>query len=197
MTMGAGRRYGTAACICVCVAVLIGGCGTGQRQDHDAATPPVVPGLDTAGPDLTGVNIPAIAVPDVTRSVSRPTPRLTPGVGATRDITTVCAQPEQQTPVPVADRTLVYDEYGYTTPSRRQRYALDFLVPLDLGGSTAVANIWPAALRGVGLFQKNQLNHVLHELVCRRSVPLAQAQHQIATNWYAAWLQYVTATGHA
>jgi hypothetical protein len=195
--MRTGRRPGIAACAGLCLAVLVSGCGAGQRLDKDAATPPVVPGLDTAGPDLSGVNIPAIVVPNVTGAVSRPRPRLTPGAVATTNITTVCTQPNQHVAIPFADQTLVYNEYGYTTPALQHKYSLDFLVPPDLGGSTAIANIWPAALRGVGFFQKEQLNHVLHDLVCRRSVTLAQAQGQIEKNWYATWLRYVVATGRA
>ena len=58
------------------------------------------------------------------------------------------------------------------------------------------ANIWPAAIRGTGFFQKVQLDHILKDMVCRRMVTLTQAQHALETDWYAAWLKYVVATGH-
>jgi hypothetical protein len=194
--MRTGRRAWITACLALCLAALVGGCGAGHHRDKDAAAPPAVPGLDTAGPDLSGVNIPAIIVPNVTGTVSRPNLKLTPGVIATSNLTTVCTQPSQHIAVPFSDQGLVYSEYGYTT-AQQHKYSLDFLVPPDLGGSTALANVWPAALRGVGFFQKQQLNHVLHDLVCRRSVTLAQAQSQIKKDWYAAWLRYVVSTGRA
>ena len=37
---------------------------------------------------------------------------------------------------------------------------------------------------------------ILREMVCRRTLTLAQAQHALETNWYAAWLRYVIAAGH-
>jgi hypothetical protein len=32
--------------------------------------------------------------------------------------------------------------------------------------------------------------------VCRRSITLVQAQQALETDWYAAWLRYVVASGH-
>ena len=83
----------------------------------------------------------------------------------------------------------MYSEYGYTTPALQHKYTLDYLVPLALGGSTSIANIWPASMRGVGFFQKQQLNAVLFGLVCHGAVPLVAAQRQIANDWYSAWLR--------
>jgi hypothetical protein len=55
--------------------------------------------------------------------------------------------------------------------------------------------VWPSSLRGVGFFQEEQLNSVLRQLVCRRSLALTQAQSQLRADWYAAWLEYVVSTG--
>jgi hypothetical protein len=70
-------------------------------------------------------------------------------------------------------------------------------VPYDLGGATTQANIWPAAIRGTGFYQKTQTDYILRQLVCRRSISLVTAQKALATNWYVAWLRYVVAGGHA
>jgi hypothetical protein len=195
--MTAGRRSWVTACLALCLVALVTGCGAGHHPDKDAAIPPVVPGLDTAGPNLSGVNIPAIIVPNVTGTVSRPNLKLTPGVIATANITTVCTQPNQNVGPPRSELVLVDNEYGYKSTIQQHKYVLNYLVPLNLGGSTALANVWPAALRGVGYFQKEKLDHVMHDLVCRRSVTLAQAQSQIKKDWYAAWLRYVVSTGRA
>ncbi len=50
--------------------------------------------------------------------------------------------------------------------------------------------------REPGFYEKVQTDQILHELVCRRSLSLTQAQHDLETDWYAAWLRYVVATGH-
>jgi hypothetical protein len=51
------------------------------------------------------------------------------------------------------------------------------------------------AVRGTGFFQKNQTDHILRQLVCRRTIPLALAQDSLKADWYAAWLRYVVAGG--
>jgi hypothetical protein len=81
-------------------------------------------------------------------------------------------------------------------PAKQRKYVLDYLVPLDLGGTRGAANVWPAALRGTGFYEKVQTDHVLRDLVCRRAISLAQAQHALERNWYAAWLTYVVAADH-
>jgi hypothetical protein len=58
------------------------------------------------------------------------------------------------------------------------------------------ANVWPAALRGTGFYEKVQTDHVLRDLICRRAISLMQAQHDLERNWNAAWLTYVVAGDH-
>jgi hypothetical protein len=99
--------------------------------------------------------------------------------------------------IPFALQTAGYTRYGYTTPAQQHKYTLDYLVPLGLGGAAVRANIWPASVRGIGFFQKVQLNHVLRDMVCRREVSLTLVQSQLRRDWYAAWLEYVVATGRA
>jgi hypothetical protein len=192
------RRAAVVGTACLIIGVLVGGCGGTPGSSGAAAAAPAVPGLDTSGPDLSGVNIPAIVVPNLGGPVSRPNRRLTPGAVATTNIRTVCQHlGGLQASVPNAVQPAVYNEYGYTTPALQHKYTLDYLVPLALGGSTSIANIWPTSMRGVGYFQKQQLNAVLFELVCHGAVPLVAAQRQIANDWYSAWLRYVVDTGRA
>jgi hypothetical protein len=115
------------------------------------------------------------------------------------DTTALCALPDHShgASIPLATQAAVFTAYGYTNPQVQNKYQMDYLVPTLLGGATTNANIWPAALKGTGFFQKAQLNHVLRDLVCRRTISITTAQSDLETNWYAAWLQYVVATGHA
>jgi hypothetical protein len=55
--------------------------------------------------------------------------------------------------------------------------------------------MWPAALKGTGFFEKIQLDHVLRDLVCHRTLLLFVAQKDLQRNWYAAWLNFVVSTG--
>lgn len=84
--------------------------------------------------------------------------------------------------------------YGYSD-HRLRDYEEDHLVSLELGGSpTNPRNLWPEphhVIGGWGSYTKDRLENWLHVLVCRGRVPLAQAQHDIASDWIAAYKHYV------
>jgi hypothetical protein len=190
-------RRASALALGACLALLASGCGSAP---HPAAPqPPPVPGQVSGGPDLSGVKFPNFIMPILRGRVSRPDRTLTPGVVATTDTNVVCALPKREVhqTITFATQNAIYAAYGYTTPAEQHKYTLDFLVPPGLGGALVRANIWPAAVRGTGFFQKEQLNSVLRDMVCRRQISLTLVQAQLRKDWYAAWLQYVVATGRA
>src|ERR1700746_1997911 len=85
--------------------------------------------------------------------------------------------------VPYSEKDQAYAEYGigYHSPGQ---YEVDHLIPLELGGSNDIANLWPeAASPKPGFHEKDQVENYLHDQVCSGAVPLDQAQVQIATNW--------------
>ena len=89
-----------------------------------------------------------------------------------------------------ADQQAIFDEY-HIPAADTKHYGLDFLVPLQLGGSHDRANLWPASVsHGVGFKEKQVLNIRLHELACRRELDLAQAQKAVAADWVKLWLVY-------
>lgn len=181
------------------IGVLVGGCG-GQGGANAGAPPvPIAAGQTTTGPNLTGVQLPNFQMPLIKGGVSRPKAALTPGDVTTTDATAACALPTHgiRQPISYPMQLAVFGAYGYTTPAKQHKYILDYLVPWDLGGALDQANIWPAAVRGTGFYQKVQTDHILRNLVCRRTLSLPQAQHDLETDWYAAWLRYVVAAGHA
>jgi len=68
-------------------------------------------------------------------------------------------------------------------------YELDHLIPLELGGCpTCERNLWPEP-RNVfpGASEKDEVESYLHDQVCSGAIPLAQAQGEIAANWYAVY----------
>jgi hypothetical protein len=81
---------------------------------------------------------------------------------------------------PFTHGTRVFREYAIPR-SQQGRYTLDHHVPLDLGGSNDISNIWPEAtfLRS----QKQRLDRKLHRLVCTNQTTLDTAQRAIAANW--------------
>lgn len=88
-------------------------------------------------------------------------------------------------------------QYGYAD-LRLRDYEEDHLVSLELGGSpTSPRNLWPQphhVIGGWGSYAKDRLEDRLHTLVCRRRLPLEEAQRAIATDWIAAYRRYVGPT---
>ena len=89
--------------------------------------------------------------------------------------------------VPDSEKDQVYAEYGIST-HRPGEYEVDHLVSLELGGSNDIANLWPeAAEPRPGYHEKDRYENYLHDQVCRGELPLAEAQHRIATDWLQYW----------
>ena len=86
-------------------------------------------------------------------------------------------------------------EFGYAD-QKISEYEEDHLIPLILGGSPDDArNLWPepfVSADGWRADRKDELETVLARLVCAGRLPLADAQRMIATDWTAAFGQYVT-----
>jgi hypothetical protein len=72
-------------------------------------------------------------------------------------------------------------------------YEEDHLISLELGGNPKdYKNLWPEPYAGAtGAKLKDQIENKLHDLVCARSITLAEAQKAISQNWYAAYLKYI------
>jgi hypothetical protein len=195
---GRGLRGRLAETVTV-LAVLGAAVGCGASSGPVAAPDlPVPVGQNTAAPDLAGVSLPSFVMPQIKGAVSTPKSALTPGSVVNTDTTQVCAiSSHTRHPVPWTDAQEVLTAYGDVSPAAQHKVNLNYLVPIDLGGGTGTDNIWPAALRGTGFYQKVQTDFVLRHLVCRDTITLAEAQRDEETNWYAAWLRYVVATGSA
>jgi hypothetical protein len=73
----------------------------------------------------------------------------------------------------------------------RDRYDVDHLVPVSLGGSNEVTNLWPQPFAAPGAAEKEALEAQLRALVCAEQLTLEAAQQAIATDWWAAYQTYM------
>lgn len=132
--------------------------------------------------------------PSVPAGVALPNARLTPGAtftGVTSAEVCTSGWATRHRYVTAAQYHEVYGEYGVRYPEPYGTYELDHLIPLELGGDNANANLWPEpASPTPGFHQKDDLENTLHALVCAGRLGLATAQHDIASNWYAAYVRY-------
>ena len=124
-----------------------------------------------------------------------PDSKLTPGEifpGVTAAQVCVSGWAEAHRNVTEEVRHQVFAEYGLSYGVHGS-YEVDHLIPLELGGSNDIRNLWPEPQGGSqpGYPSKDRLENRLHQLVCDGSVTLAAAQHAIATNWWAAYTTYL------
>lgn len=148
--------------------------------------------------------VPTLAEPAITRTERAsidsnllPRPDLTPGAVDPRVTQaniqeTICRQGYAASVRPPFAHTnamkhRLMQEYGAT--GSIHDYELDHLIPLELGGCPdCEANLWPQSRIMVpGAAQKDEVEDYLHRQVCLGAVPLAEAQREIARNWYEVY----------
>jgi hypothetical protein len=122
-----------------------------------------------------------------------PSPRLTPGetIALTKEDICRADSPSRERVVPAALQREVFAEYGIANPSPGA-YEVDYLITPELGGATSLRNLWPQPYYHTTWHAriKDQLEDRLHVMVCSGEIDLATAQHEIATNWIAAYKKY-------
>jgi hypothetical protein len=84
-----------------------------------------------------------------------------------------------------ATKHQVYLAYGITDT---HGYVIDHLIPLEIGGSNEVTNLWPQPKKEARI--KDKLEETLHHLIISHRVDLAIAQQEVAANWVAAYDKY-------
>jgi hypothetical protein len=92
--------------------------------------------------------------------------------------------------VPESEKHQVELEYGMTPRSYGYTIEIDHIVPLEVGGSNEIANLYPEPGSGTaGYHFKDRLENRLHDLVCTGALTLRAAQHRIAANWEKLYLE--------
>ncbi len=124
--------------------------------------------------------------------VSTPDSRLTPGATLLESRQQVCAQTNTNNKiVPVALQKKVFEEYGIAR-AKPQAYEVDYLITPALGGADDIHNLWPHSYSATvwNAQVKDALEDRLRQMVCGGTLDLTEAQHEIATNWIAAYKKY-------
>ena len=136
-----------------------------------------------------------------------PDPAITPGainpnVNQTNIQQTVCVKGYTKTIRPPAYFTNKLKkrqirEYGYVDKNPKH-YEEDHLIALSIGGTPDdPRNLWPEPrISEWNAAKKDQLEFVMYRMVCENEIPLADAQHAMATNWVNAWKRYVPSHQH-
>lgn len=184
----------------VILAGVLAGCGSPTAPitvpptftDATAAVAPSLPVVGyTSPPKVTGRQRPSCLA---RVRGQMPDPACTPGSVGSTDVNTVCAPKFASTRRPAAR----YTDPAKTTamlayrmiPGDRKRIEYDHLVPLALGGSNDVSNLWPQISDLSLVDERNSKDGVEQRVwnaVCRdRKVGLVAAQEAMARNWMSA-----------
>jgi hypothetical protein len=127
-----------------------------------------------------------------------PDRNLTPGAARQVAINDICsvAHEEVVKPVSLSLRRQVFQEYGIINPNPDD-YEIDYLIAPELGGLEDIQNLWPEpnASPTWNSHAKDALEERLHQLVCSGKLDVATAQHDISTNWIAAYKKYLPTEG--
>ncbi|KKU90004.1 MAG: hypothetical protein UY20_C0003G0043 [Candidatus Yanofskybacteria bacterium GW2011_GWA1_48_10] len=116
-----------------------------------------------------------------------PDPECTPGAifpDATAEKICVSGYTKTVRKVSTSLKKRVYRAYGVPYPPPFGSYELDHYIPLALGGSNDIANLWPfAAEPRPGFIEKDLTVNYLHRKVCAQEISLAVAQRAITVPW--------------
>lgn len=155
--------------------VLVAGCGQGTGSESDSS---VIGGPQHhRAPARTAAKAAGCRVHG-----SLPDAACTPGAAGSATVSQVCVSGYSALVrnVPPAVKASVFRAYGITSHAAGS-YEIDHLVPLELGGSNARANLWPERAPGYG--RKDMLENAYHAAVCNGTLSLPVAQHRMARNW--------------
>jgi len=92
--------------------------------------------------------------------------------------------------VPQSEKYDVEGEYGMAARLYGRTIEIDHVIPLELGGSNDIANLYPEPGSGVSSYHaKDRLENKLHDLVCSGAMTLTAARRGIAENWEKLYTQ--------
>lgn len=170
---------------------------TTQVTGRNPPDPPSHPSAQTA-PVEARIGPPDI-YPDLIRTPGAANPDITPD-----NIQDTICDPNWSTksirpPLNYTNRLKLEQIQEYSDADTNPKdYEEDHLVPLEIGGNpTDPRNLWPepynTSIPDGGARYKDKVENYLHKQVCAGSIPLNQAQKDIASDWY---LVYTTSLRH-
>jgi len=167
---------------------------SGTCSHHGGVATWLTGGTGSTAPVAVGATVLLAARTKTSGCAPGPNPdrRCSPGAYYSRLTTAVICSSAFRTStirnVPESEREAVELEYGIAPARYGTALEVDHIVPLELGGSNDIANLFPErASADPGYHVKDRLENTLHSLVCAGRLGLRAAQRQIAANWQALY----------
>lgn len=123
-----------------------------------------------------------------------PNPDLTPGVvdtNATMEKICLSGYTGTVRNVSSATKKKVFQEYNIDP--KADKFEIDHLISLELGGSNDIKNLWPQSYTTMpwNARVKDRLENKLHKMICDGIITMEYAQKQISTDWIATYKKYI------
>lgn len=115
-----------------------------------------------------------------------PNPTLTPGDVQSIDTQLVCMKdyPAANRNVTTSKKNKIYKAYGVDKSLCVGGCKIDHLIPIAIGGSNDVKNLWPHEYGAThNVFAKTRLEIRLRKEVCSGKIPITEAQACIRDDW--------------
>lgn len=148
---------------------------------------------------LTILSLLALASAALAADIVLPDPKLTPGDIRTNTVEGLLAVKSTKLirNVPESERQEVFRRYGIPYNPRMPNWEVDHLLPLEIGGSNSISNLWPQSYISVpyNAHAKDKLENFMArniKLIAKTNSPLATEtlrvyQKWICTNWVSAY----------
>lgn len=86
--------------------------------------------------------------------------------------------------VPQSEKSAVERAYGMQARAYGRTIEIDHIVPLELGGSNDISNLFPESGTGAASYHaKDQLENRIHDMLCAGHIRLRAAQTQMGVDW--------------
>ena len=115
-----------------------------------------------------------------------PNSKMTTGVASNSTLAEICSKgyPERSRDVTSSTKSKVYKLYNVNLAKCRGGCKIDHLIPLSIGGSNDIGNLWPHEYNQQwSVYKKTRLEVRLRRDVCAGKRELEQARQCIASNW--------------
>jgi len=121
-----------------------------------------------------------------------PNPVMTPGVSDPRGTReNICLSGYSGSVRNVSSRTKqqAFDEYHLDR--KKEKYEIDHLISLELGGSNDIKNLWPQSYetKPWNAHVKDKLENRLHREICDGIITVDEAQMAIANDWIKTYCE--------
>ncbi len=133
--------------------------------------------------------------------ISIPNNVFTPGSILTTDVNVICVPNYSKSVRDVSGKmkNKIYGLYDIPKNERgtvegRLTSKIDHLIPLSIGGSNDITNLWPHYYNpddGYGVLAKNKIENRLHKLVCNGEISVEEAQSCIVDDWRECYHKFI------